>query len=334
VIFGEVSHVGFTEIPIVSEHPVRNLPEVLFDLLYHGNDLVLVIGLLGDVRSHNHLRGTVHRSLTVEALDECLGRAVDHDATLRIGEIPLFLVFGNTRRRLGRPCFTARRRIAVFVGLPRINRFLAGLVLKRLFGLSDLCKAGLFEPELFGKLIAPLAFAVLLVLLVVEGLGLGKKAFHFPCKLRLPLLHAIITHGFVLGGIGLDLRPVQGNMPELHQPGLLAHLQHLNKQPGNLFQMTLPEIGNPAVIRMSVAREDSEGHIVIRFLLYAPRTADSHTVSVKEELDHHGGMIGRVPAFKVKILSDYFSKIQRIDQIAYEQRKVIVRQPPAHVRRK
>jgi hypothetical protein len=44
-------------------------------------------------------------------------------------------------------------------------------------------------------------------------------------------------------------------------------------------------------------------------------------------------MIGRMPAFKVKIFTDYSTKIQGIDQISYEQRKVIVWQPRTHIRR-
>ena len=40
---------------------------------------------------------------------------------------------------------------------------------------------GLFEPKFLGKLIAPFAFAVLLVFLLVEGRCLGKKSVHFGC---------------------------------------------------------------------------------------------------------------------------------------------------------
>jgi hypothetical protein len=327
-------HFFFNEIPGISQNSVGNLTQVVFNLIHHGHQLLLVVGLLRDIRRHDHLRFTIHRGLAVVRLHKRLGSSIEHDATLRIGKIPLVLVLRNSDARGGRTRFATRRWIAVTVELPLLYRFLAGLLFKGLFGLSDLCKAGLFEPEFLGKLIAPFAFALLLVFLFVESGCLRKKSVHFGCKLRLPLLHASITHSFVLGGIGLDFSPVQGHVAELHEPRLLANLQHLNKPPGNLEQMTLPEIGNPPVIRMRVAREDPEGHIFIGLLLYAPGTADSHAVSVKEEFDHHEGMIGRVPAFKMKIFSDYFSKIQRIDHIAYEQRKVIVRQPRAYIRRK
>src|SRR6516165_5588592 len=50
-------------------------------------------------------------------------------------------------------------------------------------------------------------------------------------QFRRPLAHPLVAHGFVLGGVGLDLRPVKRDMAELDQPGPLAKAQHLAEKP-------------------------------------------------------------------------------------------------------
>src|SRR6202042_545622 len=67
-------------------------------------------------------------------------------------------------------------------------------------------------PERFA---AATACAVELVLLRVGCFRSFKPAIHFGAKLRLTRLHAFVAHRLVFGGVRLDLRAVEGDMPEL-----------------------------------------------------------------------------------------------------------------------
>ena len=75
------------------------------------------------------------------------------------------------------------------------------------------------------------------VLLRVGCFRSFKPAIHFGAKLRLAPLHAFVTHRLVFGGVCLDLRAVERDMPELRQPGFFRKLQHLQKQPPQRRQM-------------------------------------------------------------------------------------------------
>ena len=85
-----------------------------------------------------------------------------------------------------------------------------------------------------------------------------KPAIHFGAKLRLPRLHAFVAHCLVFGGVRLDLRAVERDMPELRQPGFFRKLQHLQKQPPQRRQMTLPEVGDRAKIWRVVRHDHHE----------------------------------------------------------------------------
>ena len=98
--------------------------------------------------------------------------------------------------------------------------------------------------------------------------------------------------------------------------------------------MALREIGNPAVIGMTIAGEDPEGNVFVRLQLYPARTPNPHAVPVEQELEHHGWMICRMSALKMQILLGDLPEIQGIDQIADKQGKMILWQPFSHIRRK
>ena len=85
-----------------------------------------------------------------------------------------------------------------------------------------------------------------------------KPAIHFGAKLRLARLHAFVAHRLVLGGVRLDLRAVERDMPQLRQPGFLRQLQHLQKQPHQRRQTTLPEVGDRAEIWRVVRHDHHE----------------------------------------------------------------------------
>src|SRR6201998_3360947 len=64
-----------------------------------------------------------------------------------------------------------------------------------------------------------------------------------------PLAHPLVAHRLVLGGVGLDLRPIERDMAKLDQPGPLAQAQHLAEKRRQRVQMTLAELRDRAEIR-------------------------------------------------------------------------------------
>src|SRR5208337_535294 len=89
-------------------------------------------------------------------------------------------------------------------------------------------------------LAAPVA-AKRLVLLGVRSLSRAQPSLNLGLELRRTLFHALVAHHLVLGGVRLDLRPVERDMAELRQPRLFAQPQNLREQAGERLQVTLAE---------------------------------------------------------------------------------------------
>src|SRR5271166_6735610 len=123
------------------------------------------------------------------------------------------------------------------------------LGLKGRLGLTDLREPLFLIRDPSGHLIAALVLAESFVLLCVRRFGGGQPAVHLGLKLRLALFHAPIAHGLVLGGVGLDLGPIQRNMAELRKPRHLRKLQHLQKQARQRLQMALAELADGPEVR-------------------------------------------------------------------------------------
>ena len=172
------------------------------------------------------------------------------------GSVKFFWALGRARRRgerLSDPVscglrLVASPRLSLRFDLGFGGRFRLGLQ----FGLRrpDLLGAPLLVGDPLRHLLAGLVAAVQLVLLGVRRLGGAQPPADLGLQLRRALLHALVAHRLVLGGVRLDLRPVERDMAELHEPGLLAQLQYLHEQPRKRLQVPLAEVrdrcGNPA----------------------------------------------------------------------------------------
>jgi hypothetical protein len=60
--------------------------------------------------------------------------------------------------------------------------------------------------------------------LFIDSFSFAQQLMNLFFKTFLLLLHSPITHRFMTGGIGLDLRAVQRNMAQFDQTSLLAQL--------------------------------------------------------------------------------------------------------------
>lgn len=80
-------------------------------------------------------------------------------------------------------------------------------------------------------------------------------------------LHPPIAHGFVLGGVCLDLRPINGYMAQRHHPSLLAELQHLHEQVLEGTEVPTPELADGLEVRRVASSQHPERHILMQPLL-------------------------------------------------------------------
>jgi hypothetical protein len=95
----------------------------------------------------------------------------------------------------------------------------------------------------------------------------------------------------------LDLRAVERDMPQLHQPRASAELKHLDEEAAERFEMSLPEVRDRPVIGTLHARHRSEVEAFDRGARDPPRRIDALRVRVEEKRDHHRRVIGREASF-------------------------------------
>ena len=88
-------------------------------------------------------------------------------------------------------------------------------------------------------------------------------------------------------------------MPQLRQPGFLRQLQHLQKQPPQRRQMTLPEVGDRAEIRRIVRHDHHEIDPLGAGLRDPPRGITTRAIGIEQQGRHQARIEWRLtkPAF-------------------------------------
>src|SRR5262249_29873957 len=145
--------------------------------------------------------------LNVVGLLESLGRAILHEARVRISEIALTLCYRHDfpgGRNLPFPPPLASLPLARWLFFLRTLMRGGGFS----FGLHVRDQAANFgQPrlritQLFRQLVTTFALAVELILLLVYALGLAQQTFHFSRQLWLYILHPGIGKRLILRGVG------------------------------------------------------------------------------------------------------------------------------------
>jgi len=85
---------------------------------------------------------------------------------------------------------------------------------------------------------------------------------------------------------------------------------------------------------MGVAGKHPERDIFIGLFFDPPGAPNPHAVPVEQELEHHGGVIGRLPPMKAIVFLGDLRQIQAVHHVGNEQSKVIRWEPLPDVRRK
>jgi hypothetical protein len=134
-------------------------------------------------------------------------------------------------------------------------------------------------------------------------------------KLALFFFHPPVTHRLVLGGVGFHLTAIDRHPPQFHRPGLQRQTQNLLKQPFHSLAVNLAEIAQRTKIRRVPRGQHPKRYILNQTFLDPPRCKYSVTIRIDQYLDHHAGMVRRLPSFLVLVDGFDLGKIQIIDQV-------------------
>jgi len=108
-------------------------------------------------------------------------------------------------------------------------------------------------------------------------------------------LDPAVAHSLVRGGVRLDLGPVEGHDPELDEPGLLTPPDDLEEEALEGGKVPLAEVADGPEVRGAVRGGNAEGDIFLTALGDPPGRRDPDRVGVQQELDHHPGVVRRIP---------------------------------------
>ena len=176
--------------------------------------------------------------------------------------------------------------------------------------------------ELRRQLIAaPLAVA--LVLCAIDGVSLGQD-------LSRDLL--VVTRG-VLGRVGVHLRAIDRDHPDLDQPGLRAQRQHRPEQARERALVPDPEARDRRVIGHPVRGDHPKRDVVLAVALDPPRRALPDRVRVQQQRHHHRRLVRRTTPPISAIRGVERSQIDLADGVDDTPRQVVLRQPLAQARR-
>ncbi len=164
---------------------------------------------------------------------------------------------------------------------------------------------------------------MLLVLGLVHRLGLIEPALDLCSQTRLLLAHPLVAHGRVLARVGLELAPIQRNVPEPDQARATAQPQHLNEQLAQRLEMALAEQIHRAKVRLLHRRHRHEVHPLLAGLRDPPRRVDALRVRVEQQRRHHHWVKRRLTALFGVAVQDRAEVEIVAHQLAHEVRRVI-----------
>jgi hypothetical protein len=172
---------------------------------------------------------------------------------------------------------------------------------------------------------------ILAVLRVLFGIGLfgpGQQRIDLLLQARLGLVHTLVTHRFVLAGVGLGLGSLDGHMAQFHQSCLRAQQQSLCEQTRECKQITLAKLSDGSVVGVLVAGKITENHDLESARLNLARTVHTSRVTVQKHPNHHLRRIGRLTTpilLLIRLLDD--AQIQRRNHIDQKPRQMALGKP-------
>ena len=130
-----------------------------------------------------------------------------------------------------------------------------------------------------------------------------------------------------------DLRAIDRDHPDLHQPRLLAQRQHLGKQLAERPLMPATELRDRRVIRHPHRRDQLVHNILPTRPLDPPRRAVPTRIRVQQQRDHHRRLIRRPPLTILPMSPIERRQVHLLNSAQDRPHHVIIRHPIRQIRR-
>src|SRR5258706_9833228 len=291
---GTRSQGGRTKIASVQRRRLRRA-DCRRDGLEDRFGFLAIVRVVGEGISHDEQTGLIYGNLCVVILLKTSIRRVIHHARLWVGEVILVPVTRPwyRRRRWTATRATPRRALPLrtlchlgfIVGLLSC-RPLLGAGLDHRFGFRQPRQAVLPSRDLLMHH-QPISHLWLLALL-----GSDEEFFDLGSKLELQLQQTLVTDGVMLGGIGMELGPVQADRAQFQHTRLLSEQEDLYEEILQFWQESAPKRGERIVVRMEIAGNEAKWHGLIGGTLNLARTEHSCRIAIEQQAQQHFGGVG------------------------------------------
>jgi hypothetical protein len=127
----------------------------------------------------------------------------------------------------------------------------------------------------------------------------------------------------VSAGVSVDLRAVDPQSAQLQHAHLTRQKQHLNEQPFDLLEESLPERRDGVVVGMIVSRDKTKRHRVISRPLQLPARKYPRRIAINQNAQQHPRMVGR--RTRAAIASAHRAKVHPVNHLHHKPRQMLLR---------
>lgn len=173
---------------------------------------------------------------------------------------------------------------------------------------------------------------VILIFFLIAARRLGDQRLDLLGQLLLLFLEALVTHRFVLGGVGFEFRSVQTDMAQRGQPQFHRQLHGLLEASLKKFSMVFTKVTQHPKVRAVALRDEHKRQILAATPLDLTGTEHASTIGVDQNRHDQLRVIG-VLAFATVGLLDARG-IQLFKQFAVEKAFMLFRKQIEDVARK
>jgi hypothetical protein len=166
---------------------------------------------------------------------------------------------------------------------------------------------------------------------LIRSLGPGHQIGDLRLQLGLDLARVLIGQGAVTAGIGVGLRPVERNRPQLQDAHLSRHDQNRDEQPLDLVQKPAPERGDRIVIGVLIRRDEPERYAVVGRPLQLTARKNTRGIAINQKPQQKPGMVRR--RARPAIAPTHRPQVKAIDDLDDKPRQMALRKPLIHRRR-
>ncbi len=139
---------------------------------------------------------------------------------------------------------------------------------------------------------------------------------HLLLQIRFDGHQPLVAHRLTLGGVGVDLAPIQADVAQFQHPHRLRQQQDLHEQLLDFRQKSLPKGGDGIVVGMHIPGNETKWNRFIGRPFYPPRTEDPRRVTVEQQPQHQFRGVGWSACFLVLLV--YLAQIQLADELYRE----------------